>query len=331
MLNKALVARYLHQQKQMSPSNLVFSIAKADLQILFSPIKNLILSQTKMQKAVPQPVNEPVRKPVTQPESVKKIIEAQTKSVSTDSNSLSSRLSGLRTVAHLVPSKPDAPEPKVNIASDPAFSILADTTAKKDKKSLSYDEKRGALKELYFTGCKKCPLSSTRKTFVFGSGNAGASVMVIGEAPGAEEDDQGLPFVGAAGQLLTSMLSAIKLDRNKDVFIANVLKCRPPENRNPESSEIITCLPLLKRQIEIIQPKAILLLGRIAAHSLLGNADSISKMRSQVLYYEGIPSMVIYHPAALLRNAEYKRPAWEDLKKFQSLLTDIGAYGISEI
>lgn len=151
--------------------------------------------------------------------------------------------------------------------------------------------------------------------------------MIIGEAPGQEEDEQGLPFVGAAGKLLTTMLQAIGLDRANDTFITNVIKCRPPDNRNPESAEIITCIPLLKQQIDIIRPKAILLLGRIAAHAVLERTDSIAKLRTRVFDYTGIPCMVIYHPAALLRNAEYKRPAWEDLQQFQKLLASLGVYG----
>ena len=151
--------------------------------------------------------------------------------------------------------------------------------------------------------------------------------MIIGEAPGHEEDEQGLPFVGAAGKLLTTMLSAITIDRTTDVFITNVLKCRPPENRTPGTSEIITCLPMLKQQIDIMQPKAILLLGRIAAHALLDISDSIAKMRLQVFDYNGISTMVTYHPAALLRNTDYKRPAWEDLQRFRDLLSTAGVYG----
>ncbi len=188
--------------------------------------------------------------------------------------------------------------------------------------------KREALKRLYANGCNECHLASSRNRWVFGAGNAEATVMVIGEAPGAEEDEQGLPFVGAAGQLLTNMLAAINLDRNKDIFITNVLKCRPPVNRSPESTEIQLCTPLLCRQIEIIKPRAILLLGRIAAHAVLGISESIANLRSKVHDYKGIPAMVIYHPAALLRNAQYKRPAWEDLQKFQAFLENLGVYGL---
>ena len=150
--------------------------------------------------------------------------------------------------------------------------------------------------------------------------------MVIGEAPGEEEDLQGQPFVGAAGALLTKMLAAIDIDRKKHVFITNVLKSRPPQNRNPEPSEILACSPILSRQIDIIAPKVILLLGRIAAHAILQSSDSISKLRARVHEYRGISVFVTYHPAALLRNDEYRRPAWEDLQKLQMTLKEIGVY-----
>ncbi len=169
--------------------------------------------------------------------------------------------------------------------------------------------------------CMACGLGALRKNFVFGSGNPHAYLMVIGEAPGADEDMQGLPFVGKAGELLTKMLSAIKLDRKTDVFIANVLKCRPPDNRNPESSEVMACKHILLSQISIIKPKIILLLGRIAAHNLLDTNASIAALRKQTHSFQGIQTFVTYHPASLLRNEEYKRPAWEDMQKVQRVLS----------
>jgi uracil-DNA glycosylase len=186
--------------------------------------------------------------------------------------------------------------------------------------------KRELMKKLYYEykTCALCGLSKTRTTFVFGSGNVDAPVLVIGEAPGADEDAQGLPFVGRAGKLLTEMLSAIHLDRKKDTFITNILKCRPPENRTPESGEILKCIPLLKKQIDIIKPRVILLLGRIAAHALLDCTDSLAKLREEQHSYQSIPVIVTYHPAALLRSPEYKRPAWEDLQKLQKLLEKLG-------
>ena len=161
--------------------------------------------------------------------------------------------------------------------------------------------------------CLRCPLGSTRRNFVFGSGNHRAEVMFVGEAPGADEDAQGLPFVGRAGQLLTRMIESIKL-RREDVYITNVLKCRPPGNRDPLQAEIEKCEPILLRQIEIIRPKIICALGRISGKTLLRTEASLTALRGKVHNYHGVKLMVTYHPAALLRNQQWKRPAWEDLK-----------------
>ena len=171
--------------------------------------------------------------------------------------------------------------------------------------------------------CTNCHLHKLRTKFVFGSGNACAKIMIIGEAPGHDEDISGLPFVGAAGNLLTKMLSAINLDRKKDVFITNILKCRPPENRQPESLEIVSCLPILKKQIEIIKPQIFLLLGRIAAHTMLDTKEGISSLRQKVHYINNIPAHVTYHPSSLLRNPSNKKYAWEDLQKFKQALKEI--------
>ena len=179
-------------------------------------------------------------------------------------------------------------------------------------------------------GCSACGLAAFRKTFVFGSGNVHAPLMVVGEAPGADEDAQGLPFVGAAGAMLTKMLAAIGLDRKNDVFITNVLKCRPPDNRTPESTEIETCRRIVEAQIGIIKPKAFLLLGRIAAHALLPTRESISSLRAQTFFINGAPAFVTYHPAALLRNEEYKRPAWEDMKKLKQFIVEHRLYAATD-
>jgi DNA polymerase len=175
-------------------------------------------------------------------------------------------------------------------------------------------------------GCRACRLADTRNKFVFGSGNVHAPLVIVGEAPGADEDAAGLPFVGAAGAMLTKMLTAIGLDRAKDVFITNVLKCRPPDNRTPESTEVDACKRILLAQIAIIKPKAFLLLGRSAAHALLGSVDSITSLRREIRFVEGIPAFVTYHPAALLHNADNKKPAWEDLKKLRTYLTEQGIH-----
>ncbi len=191
---------------------------------------------------------------------------------------------------------------------------------------------REQLIELYneVKECCACDLSKSRRNMVFGSGNASAPLMVIGEAPGYDEDQQGKPFVGKAGALLTKMLAAINIDRTKDAFITNILKCRPPENRNPNQVETVACVPILKRQISIIAPSVILLLGRIAVQELLMRKESIGQLRSEIHTYNSIPVVVTYHPAALLRNVQYKRPAWEDLQKLQSMLREKGLYGNNE-
>lgn len=161
--------------------------------------------------------------------------------------------------------------------------------------------------------CTRCKLCHGRKKVVFGSGNENATLMFVGEAPGYEEDLQGEPFVGRAGQLLTKIIQAIGLERS-DVYIANVVKCRPPENRNPMPDEIETCEPFLIRQLELIQPKIICALGTFAAQTLLKTNERISNLRGKFHPYQGIKVMPTYHPAFLLRNPEFKRDVWEDMK-----------------
>ncbi len=166
--------------------------------------------------------------------------------------------------------------------------------------------------------CQKCPLGATRKRFVFGSGNSKADIMFIGEAPGKEEDEQGKPFVGRAGQLLTRMLQAIGLER-EEVFIANVLKCRPPHNRDPLPEEVEQCQPYLKEQLRLIDPILLVALGRVAAQVLLEKpGTALSDLRRTFHQYQERPLMVTYHPAALLRNPMLKKRTWEDLKRIRA-------------
>ena len=163
------------------------------------------------------------------------------------------------------------------------------------------------------SGCVKCGLHKSRTQTVFGVGDENADWMLIGEAPGAEEDRLGDPFVGQAGRLLDNMLAAIDLHRSKNVYIANVLKCRPPGNRNPEPEEVAKCTPHLLRQIELIKPKLILAMGRFAAQTLLNTDASIASLRGKVHRYAGLPLIVTYHPAYLLRSLPDKSKAWADL------------------
>jgi DNA polymerase len=165
--------------------------------------------------------------------------------------------------------------------------------------------------------CQNCPLGKTRNKFVYGVGNPNADIMFIGEAPGAEEDRLGEPFVGRAGQLLDKILAAIQLSR-QSVYIANILKCRPPGNRDPLPDEMAQCFPYLLEQIRLIKPKLICALGRVAAQGVLDTTTPLGKLRKQWHDFNGIPLMVTYHPAALLRFQSYKRDTWEDMKMLKA-------------
>ena len=167
--------------------------------------------------------------------------------------------------------------------------------------------------------CTKCRLAGTRTNVVFGVGNPNADLMFIGEAPGRDEDEKGEPFVGRAGQLLTDIIKAMKLSRDQ-VYIANVIKCRPPENRNPEPDELDACRPFIRRQVEIIKPKVIVTLGRFGLQSLTEKSYSISAVRGQWLEYDGIKLMPTYHPAYLLRTPAAKKDVWADMKKVMAEL-----------
>ena len=172
--------------------------------------------------------------------------------------------------------------------------------------------------------CTRCKLHTLGRTqIVFGVGNPRADLMFVGEAPGRDEDIQGEPFVGRAGQLLTKIIEAIGLTR-ADVYIANVIKCRPPENRNPEPDEVETCEPFLFRQIDIIEPKVIVALGKFGAQTLLRTLDPISRLRGRVYEYRGAKLIPTFHPAYLLRNPSSKREVWEDMKTVRRLLTSQG-------
>lgn len=169
--------------------------------------------------------------------------------------------------------------------------------------------------------CTRCKLHTLgRKQIVFGTGNPNADLMFVGEAPGADEDEQGVPFIGRAGQLLTKIIEAIDLTRD-EVYIANVIKCRPPGNRNPEPDEIAECEPFLIRQIESVRPKVIVALGTFAAHALLRTEEPISRLRGTFYDYHGAKLLPTFHPAYLLRSPERKRDVWDDMKKVRAVLT----------
>ena len=167
--------------------------------------------------------------------------------------------------------------------------------------------------------CRRCPLSETRRHIVFGSGDASARLVFVGEAPGYEEDQQGQPFVGPAGQLLTKIIHAIEMTRDT-VYILNVLKCRPPKNRNPQSDEVVTCSPFMVRQILAIQPDFICALGRFAAQTLLETSQPISRLRGRFYDFKGITLMPTFHPSYLLHNPDKKREVWQDMKKLMAAI-----------
>ena len=169
--------------------------------------------------------------------------------------------------------------------------------------------------------CRRCKLCSGRTNIVFGSGTSEAKLVFVGEGPGADEDAQGLPFVGAAGQLLTKIIEAIQLTRDQ-VYICNIVKCRPPSNRTPEEDEIAACSPFVFRQIESIRPRAICCLGAVAAQTVLRTKTAVGKLRGHFHDYRGIKVMPTWHPAYLLRNPNAKRDVWDDVKKIKALLDE---------
>ena len=192
-------------------------------------------------------------------------------------------------------------------------------------RSTNKNGKAAELLDLFYNeikDCQLCPLGSTRIKFVFGVGNPNADLLLIGEAPGKNEDLQGEPFVGRAGQLLDKILGSIGLSR-EEVYIANVLKCRPPNNRDPLKTESDTCKPYLRKQIEIIKPKLILALGRISGVWLTGEEIPLGEMRGKTFFFGESELMVTYHPAALLRNPNWKRPCWEDMQKVRDRLKEL--------
>ncbi len=215
-------------------------------------------------------------------------------------------------VTHVAKRRPVAARPA---ASSPAVVVAAPIPAV-ERGSRSLDERRSALEivQREVAGCTRCEvLAATRTQTVFGVGNSQARLCFLGEAPGADEDEQGIPFVGRAGQLLTKIIEACTLKR-EDVYILNVLKCRPPNNRNPEPDEVANCRGYLERQLEIIQPEFICCLGAVAAQTLLNSTLSIGKLRGKFHDYRGAAVLCTYHPSYLLRNPPAKRDVWEDMK-----------------
>lgn len=215
----------------------------------------------------------------------------------------------------IIPNKEDKKETQIETAT---------TTITIDENSVDPNWKSSetlAILKERIHDCMRCELGATRTNFVFGEGNPNADLLIIGEAPGRDEDLSGQPFVGRSGKLLTSILEAIQLSRD-DVYIANILKCRPPNNRRPSSTEVDTCEVYLHKQIELINPKYILALGLTAADTLLKEKCVMKDIRGKVMEYHNKKLLITYHPSALLRNPNLKRPVWEDMKRLKSLLSE---------
>ena len=204
------------------------------------------------------------------------------------------------------------PVPAPSAEAGPAPVEVPAMAGADDRAARIFDMDWPQLKEAV-SGCQACELCKTRNHTVFGVGDEQADWLLVGEAPGAEEDTHGEPFVGQAGRLLDNMLASVGLKRGANVYIANVLKCRPPGNRNPESREVAQCSPYLQRQIQLIKPKLVIAMGRFAAQALLGTDATIGSLRGKPYRYRGVPLIVSYHPAYLLRSLPEKAKAWEDL------------------
>lgn len=206
------------------------------------------------------------------------------------------------------PAMPPVPVEDAPIEKSPMIAPAAEADARSRVMRMDWPELKACV-----ASCQACGLHARRNKTVFGVGDENANWLFVGEGPGADEDAQGEPFVGQAGKLLDNMLAAIQLKRGTNVYIANVVKCRPPNNRNPEAAEAQACEPYLHRQIELIRPLLIVALGKVAAVNLLGREASVASMRNKVHRYRGIPLIVTYHPAYLLRSLAEKARAWEDL------------------
>ncbi len=292
--------RYLEQRREMGESELVLDRMTVEeaMRLVSGGATGVEGRETgeRTPALVPEPVE--VAAPAPQPE--RQIGESQV-------GDWRAALRATGSAPDNMPRKPVIPPPaQAESATGPASLALP-----------AYESIDAIAKAV--STCTRCPLYATATNPVPGEGNPNADFMCVGEAPGATEDETGRPFVGAAGQLLTKILEAIGL-RREDVFICNVLKHRPPGNRNPAPSEVIACSPYLIRQIELVKPKVILALGTFAAQTLLDTKTPIGKLRGQVHQYHGVPLVVTYHPAALLRNPSWKRPTWEDVQLAHRIL-----------
>ncbi|HUX51387.1 MAG TPA: uracil-DNA glycosylase [Spirochaetia bacterium] len=219
-------------------------------------------------------------------------------------------------------------DPPAAISSQPSSSTGEALSPARSPDFSGYDQfdlperkRRVAALQVRIAACTLCRLGETRRNTVPGIGVLDPLVMVIGEGPGADEDASGIPFVGPAGQYLDKWLEAVDLSRHKNVYIANIVKCRPPNNRDPQPDESQACSPYLLEQIALIRPKAILSVGRVASQILTGRLSTIGSLRGRVYEFHGIPLIPTYHPSGVLRNPDYRRPVWEDMKLLRSILS----------
>ena len=304
MNRKSLFAAYLRQQDELGLPE-IFLGPSFDYKRLISALLPASPKVQVVQRTPPQSF-----RPAPAPSGYKAAPPRLAPVAPSPQGSPFDRLAGLKPLAPVAPSRSSqTPRPAPVAAASPVSAVpIAELMP------LSFDEKRTIFTTLFRTRCENCPLTYTRNKFVFGSGNVDAPLMIIGEAPGAEEDEQGVPFVGAAGRLLTELLATAGIDRKTETFIANVLKCRPPNNRTPNANEIATCFPLLVKQIEIVAPRALILLGKVAVSAILQSATSMAQLRGMKLEYRGIPVFVTYHPSYLLRKPEDRKLVEDDLR-----------------
>jgi uracil-DNA glycosylase len=298
---KVLLRRYLEQRRELGESELVLDSLQID-------------EVMRLLGAVGRPGAQPKRP------SLRELAE-QVASEEVQDWRTSLREAGVNVDATFTPPEAIVPTALPETSNDMAFKKGIVVTAEEAELIPSAIDKLDTLDEIAkkVNKCTRCPLYETATQGVPGEGNAKAKLVCVGEAPGAKEDETGRPFVGQAGQLLTKILGAIDLTREQ-VFICNVLKHRPPGNRNPRPDEVEACSPYLIRQLELIKPKVIVAFGTFAAQTLLNTKTPIGQLRGLVHKYHGIPLVVTYHPAALLRNPAWKRPTWEDVKLARRIL-----------
>jgi uracil-DNA glycosylase family 4 len=301
---RALLRRYLEQRRELGESELVLDSLRVDDVMRLLGAAGRSVPATTPQRSVRELVGEPARDWRAALRDAGVNVDAPASTASSLSDPTIESLS-----------------PKVGIPDDMAFKkgiVVAPTEAELIPSTIETLDSLGELAKKV-KRCTRCPLYETATNGVPGEGNPKAGLVCVGEAPGAKEDETGRPFVGQAGQLLTKILGAIDLTR-EDVFICNVLKHRPPGNRNPRPEEVEACSPYLIRQLELIKPKVIVAFGTFAAQTLLQTKTPIGQLRGLVHRYHGIPLIVTYHPAALLRNPAWKRPTWEDVKLARRIL-----------